>query len=180
MEIRVEVTKESYIKATTATFIYFYQRFLLVMIIISILFTIYYVATTEQDYSLGGYLVTFFSYFTFLLVLSIIVGYIRLYKKFKAAVNEIGDRILLQKFTLHDDGITIVSTKTNGFLKWSEFRKVYQLPDYICLMLRKRLVYAIPKSAFASKEDEQLFFETTKRSIPFSIRGSKNNSQLFQ
>jgi hypothetical protein len=111
------------------------------------------------------------------LLLSIISSFVKSYKRLKTVLKEIGDKTFTQIFTLSQEGITITSVKTNGLYRWFEIKNIFLLPSYISISLRNKLSYAIPRSAFATKEDEQTFFNTVNNSIIQTNKAFRNPSK---
>src|ERR1700743_3001826 len=162
MEIRVETTKESYLKAVKAGFRQSLNRITFISIGVSVIGSL---TQNDKGFVWRKFLTDAFFLFILTFLIICIILFLRSFKPIKAALNELKEKPYHQIFTLLPNGINIRGERGDKYYGWSEIKKVYSIPDYVSILIKNNTFYVIPLSAFTSSEDQNEFLEKAQNGI---------------
>ena len=169
MEIKFELNRESFVKSIKALFLSSYKKIVLAGIGFAVVLT-FFSSISNHIYDLKNIIITAFLLFIVVHIFMISIVILKNYRNIKEGLQKIGSQSFFQSYTLNDDGIFINSLKTNRLFNWVDIKSAFVRKTYVFITLRNRLTYSIPKSAFESQEQIELFVNT--------IRGRANKSKM--
>jgi len=162
MEIKTEINRASYIRVLKANLWHVFPKILLVLLVISLIFAS---PKNNEPFIWKNFLIQSLYNLLIALILLLLIVLIKLYKQVRSALKKLNNKSYFSIFNLTPDGININAEKGDIFYRWFEIKRVYAIKNYICILLRNKLLYSIPKTSFDNYTDEINFLRDSKLGI---------------
>ncbi|MHB8206671.1 YcxB family protein [Mucilaginibacter sp.] len=162
MEIKTEINRASYIRVLKANLWHVFPKILLVLLVISLIFAS---PKNNEPFIWKIFLIQSLYNLLIALILLLLIVLIKLYKQVRSALKKLNNKSYFSIFNLTPDGININAEKGDIFYRWFEIKRVYAIKNYICILLRNKLLYSIPKTSFDNYTDEINFLRNSKLGI---------------
>lgn len=162
MIIEYDVTKESFIQAIKVNLKYNFKRVLLFCLCITAFF-----AFLQSNNGVQWQSILLHSIYFLIAVLFFIyfIAFLKSYGNFKRSLNKLDKNTIHLVITLLPDGVKIHGSEGEIMYQWPLIKRIYNIPEYISIMLLNRRIYLIPKSAFDNEQDATLFTNTIKQHL---------------
>jgi hypothetical protein len=158
MIIKVEVTKDLYIKNLITSLRLGFKRIFLIALVLAI---VSYLIVNYNNLNWKSFLDdTSLLLLIYLLMIYIIV-FKKSYKRVKTSLQKLSKKPIFQEYTLNPEGISINGEKENLFYPWVEIKQARLRDGNVVIYLQNKQNFDIPKSFFATPEDVNVFLEIT-------------------